>query len=160
MKDIYLLSKSAINLLKNKKLTLGAMESCTSGSLCSALTNISGSSDVIRGAIITYCTEMKIMYGVTENIIKEHTVYSNECAKEMSCCARINTKADIGIGITGCLGRLDPLNIGGEINKVYYNININGNSNSFRINVPNGDRQAQKEYVVESILDNLIKLIK
>lgn len=101
MKDIYLLSKTVISLLKTNKLTLGTMESCTSGSLCSALTNVSGSSEVIIGGIITYCTDMKIKYGVNEDIIKDYTVYSNECAKEMSISARINTGSDIGIGITG-----------------------------------------------------------
>lgn len=157
--DIQLLSKEVIGILIKNKFTLGTMESCTSGSLCSTLTNISGSSEAIKGGIITYSTDMKIKYGVNEYIIKDYTVYSNECAKEMSSSARINTYADIGIGVTGCLGRIDTLNEGGDINKVYYNINIKGNSNSFEINVPNGDREAQKEFVVESILENLIELL-
>ena len=160
MNDIDILSEIIIDLLRKKKLTLGTMESCTSGSLCSALTNISGSSDIVKGGIITYCTEMKIKYGVSKRVIKENGVYSNECSIEMARCAKLNMNSDIGIGITGCLGTLDNLNSGGTINKVYYTINVKEEVFSFEIKIPNKNRKSQKEYVIKSILENLAYIIK
>ena len=84
------------------------MESCTAGQIASLLTDTSGSSAIIEGAFVTYSNEAKIQIGVSEKIINEYGVYSKETAAEMAMVCREFYDADIGIGVTGTFGNVDP----------------------------------------------------
>ncbi|MGB2695420.1 MAG: competence/damage-inducible protein A [Dehalococcoidia bacterium] len=92
------------DLLRQHSLTLATMESCTGGLLAHTITNVPGSSDYFRGGMVAYATEMKIAWGVSEEIIAQHGVISGECARDMARAARQRLGADIGIGITGVAG--------------------------------------------------------
>ena len=104
--EIRELSTKLIQEYKANNLYLTTIESCTGGGLVNAITNISGSSEIIKESFVTYSTEAKIRLGVSSSVIEQHTVYSIETALEM---AKVG-KADVGIGITGSLTREDPAN--------------------------------------------------
>ena len=95
-----------------------AMESCTGGMIASLLTDTEGASGVLKGTFVTYSNEAKIACGVSEHIIQAYGVYSTQTAEAMAKAARHAYHADLGIGITGSFGNVDPVNsdsIPGEI---------------------------------------------
>ncbi len=92
------------DLLREQRLTLATMESCTGGLLADTVTDVPGSSDYFRGGFVSYATETKIAWGVDASVIQEFGVISSECALAMARAARENLAADIGIGITGVAG--------------------------------------------------------
>jgi len=91
-------------MLRQRALTLATMESCTGGLLASTITDVPGSSHYFKGGLVSYATEMKVAWGVDQDVIARHSVISTECAQEMARVARERLQADIGIGITGVAG--------------------------------------------------------
>jgi nicotinamide-nucleotide amidase len=92
------------DLLRRNGLTLATMESCTGGLLAHTITNVPGSSAYFRGGMIAYATEMKVEWGVGQEVIAEHGAVSAECASAMARTARERLGADVGVGITGVAG--------------------------------------------------------
>ena len=92
-------------MLRDAGLSLGLMESATAGAISNAITNVDGSSDYFKGAIVSYQTEVKIgLGGVPAEIPTMHGVISKETAEAMAAAAREKLGADIGIGVTGIAG--------------------------------------------------------
>lgn len=97
-------------LLIRKHLTITTMESATSGQIASLITDTEGASAVLKGAFVTYSNEAKIQQGVPQEIIEKYTVYSEETAAAMAQTCLKAYHADIGIGVTGTMGNVDPAN--------------------------------------------------
>ena len=114
--------KEIVDFLKKNDLKITTMESCTSGSLISAITNIEGSSAVTDGGFITYSNKAKIQAGVSEKIIEIMGVYSTETAVCMGAVAMTNLDANIGIGVTGTFSNVDPNNSDSVSGEVHYAI--------------------------------------
>lgn len=149
-----------VELLKELNYTIASMESCTAGAFPCEITNIPGASAVLKESIITYSNEAKIKYGVPENIINEHGVYSLQTAIEMAKAIKINANSDIGVGITGQLGTVDPNSKCDKINHVWYAVVCpDGTINYEEIKVPEGDRDGQKNYVVERLVVLILESI-
>jgi nicotinamide-nucleotide amidase len=84
---------------------IGLAESCTGGLLAARLTNRPGSSEYVRGGVVSYSNEAKInMLGVPAELIERHGAVSPEVARAMADGARRVLGADIGVGITGVAG--------------------------------------------------------
>ena len=114
--------KEIVRRLELLNKTISTMESCTGGAVASEITNVEGSSNVLKFSAVTYSNEYKIKMGVDENVIDEYTVYSKETAREMAKNISRYTNSNIGIGITGQLNRIDPANPVGKVNEVYISI--------------------------------------
>lgn len=112
--------------LIEKKLSITTMESATAGLIASLITDTEGSSAIFKGAFVTYCNEAKIKQGVPAEIIEKYSVYSKETASAMaSACAKAYN-ANIGIGVTGTMGNVDPANSENSVpGQVYYAFCIN-----------------------------------
>ena len=92
-------------LLKKKKLTIAAAESCTGGLLTSKLTDISGSSAYVMDSIVAYSNEAKRrLLGVKAKTLKAYGSVSQKVAEEMAMGIRKRSKTDIGISVTGIAG--------------------------------------------------------
>ncbi len=92
-------------LLRQKKLTLGVVESATGGLISHLITNVPGSSDYYRGAITAYSNEVKIkVAGVKESSIKQYGAVSYEVAEEMAEGGRKVLNVDICLADTGIAG--------------------------------------------------------
>lgn len=143
-------------LAKDKK-TIATMESCTGGGLASEITNISGASEVLKKSYVTYCNEAKIELGVPKEVIEKHTVYSAETAIAMATAVSKKAQANIGIGITGQLGRIDPQNPSGEVGNVWYAINNEGEITVHKLKVEDMPRKEQKAVVIREIVETLYK---
>ena len=91
--------------LIKKDLTVSTAESCTGGLMGKLFTDVSGSSAVFSGGMITYTNHIKInKLGVSAETIGKHTEVSFECAAEMAQRAREYFETDIGVSATGFAG--------------------------------------------------------
>ncbi|MHA1149656.1 MAG: CinA family protein [Promethearchaeota archaeon] len=88
-----------------KQISLSLAESCTGGYISHMITNISGSSKVFERGIISYSNQAKIeLLNVNPRDIKKFGAVSEQVAEQMAENIRIQSKVDIGIGITGIAG--------------------------------------------------------
>lgn len=149
-----------VNNLKEKGLTVATMESCTGGGIASAITNVYGASAVLSESYVTYSNDAKIKQGVRASVIEKHTVYSQETAIEMAKAVKSKAESDVGIGVTGQLGRIDPNNHVDKLNVVWFAI-VNQNDEVYtkELRVPDSKRMEQKDYVIDSVARELIDLI-
>ena len=76
--------RNLVNKLIDNNITISTMESCTGGGVSNAITNIEGASEILRFSAVTYSNEYKIKMGVSPDVIDKYSVYSQECADEMS----------------------------------------------------------------------------
>lgn len=94
-----------LNKAKELKITFGFAESCTGGLTSSKITDLSGSSEVFYGSIISYDNKIKMkQLNVNESTLKNFGAVSIECAKEMALGARLNLGVDYAVSITGIAG--------------------------------------------------------
>lgn len=92
-------------LLRERKLTVGTVESCTAGGVANYFTAISGSSDYFEGGLITYSNRLKTEFAdVKESTLTEHGTVSEEVAKEMAVGGRKKLAVDYCIAVTGVAG--------------------------------------------------------
>jgi len=144
--------KTIVEELKNRHETIAFMESCTGGKLANEITNISGSSEVLRVSLVTYSDEYKVKFGVSSEVIEGKGVYSNFVSQEMAEKVCKFCRADWTIGITGQLE--------GENSEVYYTI-YNGNEEEFYdyvVLAKGATREEKKEYVAEKVFSDLLEL--
>ncbi|WP_394938174.1 competence/damage-inducible protein A [uncultured Ilumatobacter sp.] len=89
-----------LDLCRQRGLTLAVAESVTGGLVGGRLTDIPGSSDVFRGGVISYATDVKqTLLGVGEG-----PVVSEIAARQMAVGVRDRLGADIGLSLTGVAG--------------------------------------------------------
>lgn len=103
--DVNTVEESVMQLLKEKRMTFAAAESCTGGELAKRFTDMPGASEFFLGGVTTYTNEAKAkLLGIDPALIEEKTAVSYEVAKEMAERVRALLNADIGIGVTGLAG--------------------------------------------------------
>jgi nicotinamide-nucleotide amidase len=94
--------------LSEKGLTLATMEDGTSGLLASIIASAPGSSKYYRGGLIACSDEMKVAFGVPEQLIRERGTISAEVAEAMAVAARERLSADFGLSTSGIIGEHSP----------------------------------------------------
>ena len=114
--------KDLVERLAKEKKTIATMESCTGGGVVNAITSIEGASEVISFSVVTYSNKAKKLMGVSSEVIDEFSVYSRECADEMSRNVAFIANSDFGVGVTGKLNRVDANNPYGKDNVVFISV--------------------------------------
>ena len=145
--------KEVVDILIEKGKTISTMESCTGGAVVNAITNVEGSSAVLKYSAVTYSNEYKIQMGVSEDLINRYSVYSKEVAQDMAKTVADFTNSDYSIGITGKLGVSDPNNNYGDNNIVYISI-YEKNKNvyyNYTFDAENISRKDNKDKIIEFI---------
>lgn len=152
--------KKLTEYLIENKLSVSTMESCTSGFIASLITDTEGASAIFKGAFVTYSNEAKIMNGVGEGVINEYGVYSSQTAAAMAEAACKKYNADIGIGVTGSFGNVDPNNEDSVPGQVYFCIRIKEAFCSRCITLPkNISRYESKLYVADCVYAELAQAL-
>ena len=154
--------RDVVNLLIEKKMTIATMESCTGGFVASSITDIDGSSSVLKFSAVTYSNEYKIKMGVSKEVIDKYSVYSINVAREMAKNISNFANSDIGVGITGKINRVDENNLFGDNNKIYYAI-YDKNSDKYyeyELIAINDTRLNNKKYIMENISKSLLEIYK
>lgn len=89
-----------LDALRAEGWTLGLAESVTGGLIAGRLTAVPGASDVLRGSIVSYASEVKFgLLGVPEG-----PVVSEAAALAMAAGCRRVLGADVGLAVTGVAG--------------------------------------------------------
>lgn len=145
--------------LIEKGLTITAMESATGGQIASLITDTEGSSSVFKGSCVTYSNDAKCQEGVPREVIETYSVYSFETACVMAGVVRKKFGADIGIGITGTMGNVDPQNREASVpGKVYFAIADREGTDAYVRDIPvQPSRLMYKLMVAEEIFKVLCK---
>jgi nicotinamide-nucleotide amidase len=89
-----------LQLLRDRGLSLGLAESVTGGLVAARLTGVAGASDVFRGSVVSYASEVK--HHVLA--VPAGPVVSPEAAAAMASGARRVLGADVGLALTGVAG--------------------------------------------------------
>jgi len=93
------------HLLRQQNKTISTAESCTGGKIAQILTLVSGASNYFKGSVVSYATETKIsVLGLSEELIKEHSVVSAAVVKQMAINVKRMMKTDYAIATTGNAG--------------------------------------------------------
>ena len=88
--------------LRNKSLSISFAESMTGGALSKYITQFSGASDVFKGSIVCYDTQVKVnVLGISQQLIETHGVVSHNVCEAMVISCKEMFKSDIAVSITG-----------------------------------------------------------
>lgn len=99
------LASVVVEELKKKKQTITAAESLTAGLFQATLADFSGASTIFKGGFVTYSLEEKAkMLDIPQVELEEYGVVSAFTAEKMANQARLKTKSDFGISLTGVAG--------------------------------------------------------
>jgi nicotinamide-nucleotide amidase len=147
------------DLLISKNLTISTAESCTGGELSHLITSVSGSSNYFLGGICTYQTQKKSeILGVSEDLIKEKTVVSEEVAQSMSLGCQNLFKTDISLSTTGVAGPNSD-EFESEIGTVFYSIRVHNFEKTFKLYLPHLERKDFMNFVSMKVLQDLIEIL-
>ena len=139
-----------LDLLRERGLSLAVAESLTGGLIGARLTSVPGASDVFRGAVVSYASEVK--HDLLD--VPRGPVVSHDAARAMALGVRERLAADIGIATTGVAGPAEQE--GQPPGTVYLGLAHREDAEALRLRLP-GDRRRVREYAVISVL-NLLRL--
>jgi len=139
------------NLLRQKGLTLGIVESATGGLISHLMTNVPGSSDYYQGSVTAYSNEVKVkVVGVKEQTINKYGAVSSQVAEEMAQGGRKILAADICLADTGIAGPSGDTP-GKPVGLFYIGLSHQAGTYSQKHNFQ-GDRQQNKRSAAEAAL--------
>jgi nicotinamide-nucleotide amidase len=93
------------DLLREKGLTLGVVESATGGLISHLITGVAGSSDYYKGSVTSYSNETKInIIGVKAATLERYGAVSPQVAEEMALGGRKVLAVDVCLADTGIAG--------------------------------------------------------
>ncbi len=102
-----LLAQEVVARLGALDATLAVAESVTGGRIASALTGVAGASNVLRGAVVAYSTEIKgTVLGVSPQLLAERGPVCSEVAVAMAAGIRRLMGASFAVATTGEAGPL------------------------------------------------------
>lgn len=146
-------------LLKEKNLTISSAESLTGGMFAEEVTAIPGSSDIIKGGVVCYSSDIKeTVLKVEKNTIEKFGVVSAECASELAGNVMRIMNSDIGISFTGVAGP-DELE-GHPVGTVFIGIAIKGKPTKVEKLLFGGNREANRIRSVKYGCYLLLKALK
>ena len=91
--------------LAGRHLTVATAESLTGGLLAALLTEVPGSSAVVRGGVVVAATDLKpSLAGVDDALLASSGAVDPEVARQLAAGVRVRCAADVGIGLTGVAG--------------------------------------------------------
>ena len=139
------------NLLRQKRLTLGTVESATGGLISHLITNVPGSSDYYKGSVTAYSNEVKIkIVGVKEGTINKYGAVSHQVAEEMAQGGRKILTADVCLADTGIAGPAGATS-GKPVGLFYIGLSHQAGTYSQKHNFQ-GNREQNKRQAAEAAL--------
>jgi nicotinamide-nucleotide amidase len=93
------------DLLRQKGMTLGTVESATGGLIAHMITEVPGSSDYFKGSIVSYSNEIKNrIVGVGMEALENYGAVSPQVAEEMALGGKKLLDVDVCLSDTGIAG--------------------------------------------------------
>ena len=98
-------SEELVFQLKARGLRIASAESCTGGMIASAITDVSGASEIFDLGLVTYSNKTKEQFlKVDACLLAEHGAVSEEVAKAMAQGLLAVSDADMALSVTGIAG--------------------------------------------------------
>jgi nicotinamide-nucleotide amidase len=145
-RDDQSMEEVVLEMLAARGLTLGCAESVTGGLIASRLTEVAGASQVFRGAIVSYASQVKHdVLGVAEG-----PVVSDEAAMAMAEGACRVLGCDVAVSVTGVAG--PDTQDGMPVGTVFMGLCVDGEADATMIRLP-GDRARIRQFATISVLD-------
>ena len=105
MKNIRKLTEKIIQKLTKNGHTISFAESCTGGRIAAAFTAISGASEVLHGACVTYSNDIKHQWlDVSNEVLENYGAVSEQCVTQMLEGIQKMTGSDYAIAVSGIAG--------------------------------------------------------
>jgi nicotinamide-nucleotide amidase len=105
MEKIRRTTEKIITLLTERGETITFAESCTGGRIAAEFTAVSGASNVLNGACVTYSNQIKHQWlGVDNAILEKYGAVSRECVEQMLEGIIKMADADHAIAVSGIAG--------------------------------------------------------
>ena len=145
--DDQTMEEVVLDMCRGKGLTLGVAESLTGGLIGSRLTSISGSSEVFKGSIVAYSSDVKRALLDTPDIPS----VSQAAAEAMAVGACRALNADIGLAVTGEAG---PEPLEEEVGRVWMATSVGGVVKSSTVKWP-FDRERIRQFTTITVLNAL-----
>ena len=101
-----MISSANLNaLFREKRLTLGSVESFTGGLFAQSITAVPGASNFYKGGLVTYATEEKVrLLGVPQEDVDKYGVVSKEIAIQMAKLGKEKLNVNYCVSFTGNAG--------------------------------------------------------
>lgn len=142
-------------LLRERDATVAVAESLTGGLLGATLSAPSGASDVYRGGISAYATELKDeLLGVDAAVLDSDGAVSDETARQMAQGVRARCDATYGLSLTGVAGPSEQE--GKPVGTVHIGLAWADGSLARMVRLP-GDRPLIRTYACVAAM-NLLRL--
>lgn len=146
-------------LLVNRQWIITTAESCTGGSIASAITSIAGSSKWFEQGFVTYSNNAKQQQlGVAESVLIEHGAVSEAVVRAMAMQACDKAGANVAIAVSGVAGPG-----GGSIEKpvgtVWLAWTIQNAGTTTKCYQFKGDRNAVRAQAVSMAIGELNKVL-
>lgn len=91
--------------LKTRSLSVATAESCTGGLVASRLTDVAGSSEYVKGGVVSYTDEVKAeTLGVNRGMLDREGAVSEAVARAMAEGVQRKLGADVAVSTTGFAG--------------------------------------------------------
>ena len=145
--DDQTMEEVVLDMCRGKGLTLGVAESLTGGLIGSRLTSISGSSEVFKGSIVAYSSDVKRALLDTPDVPS----VSQAAAEAMAAGACRALNADIGLAVTGEAG---PEPLEEEVGRVWMATSVGGVVKSSTVKWP-FDRERIRQFTTITVLNAL-----
>jgi nicotinamide-nucleotide amidase len=142
-----------LDLLRQRGLTIGVAESVTGGLVAGRLTATPGASDVMRGGVVAYASEVKFdLLGVPRG-----PVISEEASRAMALGVCRTVGSAVGLALTGVAGPSEQ--DGAKVGTLCIAVAMPGGvASSTTVMLP-GDRKTMRELAVISALNYLRQLL-
>jgi nicotinamide-nucleotide amidase len=99
------LQEQVVQALRAQNKTLATAESCTGGLVAAAVTEVSGSSAVFKGGVVSYWTAIKgSVLGVSQETLEAFGAVSPQTAEEMALGAARLMGTSLAVSVTGVAG--------------------------------------------------------
>ncbi|MEO6585362.1 MAG: nicotinamide-nucleotide amidohydrolase family protein [Knoellia sp.] len=96
---------AVVAALIERGLTVATAESLTGGLVSAALTSVPGSSETVRGGVVSYASDLKVdLLGVDPDLLAEVGAVDAVVAAQMAEGAARLVGADVGLATTGVAG--------------------------------------------------------
>ncbi|CAN5791006.1 competence/damage-inducible protein A [soil metagenome] len=137
-----------VDMMRRQQLTLALAESVTGGLVSARLTEVPSVSDVLRGSVVSYATEVKRQ--LLE--VPDGPVVSEQAAAAMADNVRRLLGADVGLSLTGVAGpdRQDDQPPG----TLWVGVAVGDGVETHLVRLP-GDRTQMRQFSVITALDAL-----
>ncbi|MBR4172467.1 MAG: CinA family protein [Kiritimatiellae bacterium] len=144
---------------RSANLTIGTAESCTGGLIATLITAVPGASDVFRGTVVSYATDVKqSVLQVSAEILDTQGPVCLDCAIAMAKGVRELLKTDWAVSVTGFAGPAGG-NENDPVGTVYFGVASSSHSRGCR-QIFAGDREEVRiraaQYALRFLLHEIL----